>query len=272
MTALCDAALTYAARGRPVFPCEPQGKRPLTVHGLHEASTDPAVITAWWRHWPSANVGLVTGQASGLVVLDVDGEQGEASVLELQRQAGAPLPATLWARTPRGGWHAYFRHPEGEHIPNSAGQLAPGVDVRGTGGYVVTAPSVGANGEPYYWAVRAPVAPLPGWLLDRLRPRVVERPPRPVTVVGSGYGVAALRGEAEEVLRTAPGGRNHRLFLAAARCGELVAGGLLDEGGTVALLAAAGVAAGLAERETRQTIASGLRHGMAQPRAVAVVS
>lgn len=61
---LLDAALDYAARSWPVFPCEPRGKRPLgrlVPHGLKEATTDPAVINGWWAKEPEANIGLRTG-------------------------------------------------------------------------------------------------------------------------------------------------------------------------------------------------------------------
>jgi hypothetical protein len=98
---------------------------------------------------------------------------------------------------------------------------------------------------------------------------VFDRSSKPVNVAGTGYGRATLRAEAAEVESTAPGGRNHRLFLAAAHCGELVAAGLLSESHVVARLRAAAIAAGLTEHETERTVGSGLRHGMAQPRGVA---
>lgn len=77
------AALEYAGRGWPVFPVEPRGKRPLTSHGVHDASTDTATITDWWKQWPDANLGLATGTASGLLVIDIDGPKGEAAYKDL---------------------------------------------------------------------------------------------------------------------------------------------------------------------------------------------
>src|SRR3712207_9298136 len=74
--AMVRAALSYAARGVPVFPCEPSGKRPLTYNGFWEASTDERRIRAWWGRWPKANIGVPTGRASGLLVLDVDAGDG----------------------------------------------------------------------------------------------------------------------------------------------------------------------------------------------------
>src|ERR1700757_5358679 len=71
-TKLLDAALGYAARGWAVFPTAPGAKRPLTAHGVKDATTDPVAILAWWSKWPDANVGIATGAASNLVVFDVD--------------------------------------------------------------------------------------------------------------------------------------------------------------------------------------------------------
>jgi hypothetical protein len=65
---LLKAALAYARRGVPVFPCEPGAKRPLTRNGHWDATTDPRVIERWWKRWPSANVGVPTGKKSDLVL------------------------------------------------------------------------------------------------------------------------------------------------------------------------------------------------------------
>jgi hypothetical protein len=70
-----DAALALATRGPGVFPYIPRGprrKQPLTLNGFHDASSDPAVITGWWRCWPGALIGAAAGAASGFVILDVD--------------------------------------------------------------------------------------------------------------------------------------------------------------------------------------------------------
>ena len=75
---LLKAALAYAKRGVPVFPCEPGAKKPLTCNGHWDATTDPRAIERWWKRWPTANVGVPTGKKSGLVVLDVDLGAGAA--------------------------------------------------------------------------------------------------------------------------------------------------------------------------------------------------
>ena len=109
---------------------------------------------------------------------------------------------------------------------------------------------------------------MPPWLLCLLRPGPAVQPPRPATVASAGYGAAALRSEAEAVADTAPGQRNLRLFIAAARMGELVGAGLLTQVEVETVLGAAALAVGPTQREAEATISSGLRHGRAQPRRV----
>jgi hypothetical protein len=164
VTTLSAAALRYAERGWPVFPCA--GKRPITAHGLHDATVDPGLVAGWWEQWPDANVGVRTGDASRLVVLDVDGDDGNESLRRLEAEH-VQLPRTLSVVTPRGGAHLYFRHP-GATVRNSAGALGHGLDVRGDGGYVIAPPSTGPNGRRYEPDERAPIAGMPGWLRQLL--------------------------------------------------------------------------------------------------------
>ena len=165
------AALAYARRGIPVFPCEPGGKRPLTRSGFWEATGGEHTVRAWWRRWPDANVGVPTGKRSGLLVLDVDPDDGGAEALaELERTQGA-LPNTTRARTGGGGVHVYFRYPGGgdEEVRNSASWVGPGLDVRGEGGYVLVPPS--RTEASYGWAGSSPLVPAPDWLLALMRGR-----------------------------------------------------------------------------------------------------
>jgi hypothetical protein len=164
---LMKAALDYARLGWSVIPIEPRGKRPLIRWQVHQyRRAGGAEIGDWFRHWPEANLAVVTGIVSGLVVLDLDPRHGaDASLGRLRREHG-PLPETVQARTGGGGRHLYFAHP-GAIIRNRVG-IAPGVDLRGDGGYVVAPPSVHPSGETYRW-LRSPdvfpTAPTPGWLM-----------------------------------------------------------------------------------------------------------
>jgi Bifunctional DNA primase/polymerase, N-terminal len=149
----------------PVFPCEPGAKRPLTRNGHWDATTDPHVIERWWKRWPSANVGVPTGKMSGLVVLDVDVDDGGLESLAKLERAGAPAPKTVKARTGGGGIHIFFRYPWDTQIRNSAGLLGPGLDVRGEGGYVVVPPS--RTQSSYQWVDSSSLAEA-SWLIERL--------------------------------------------------------------------------------------------------------
>jgi DNA-binding transcriptional ArsR family regulator len=161
---LREAAVEYAGRGLPVFPC--RGKEPLTEHGFHDASTDIETVLAWWKRWPTANVAVRTGVQSGLVVLDVDAGGGAGSLRRLEVERGK-LPATAEALTGGGGRHYLFRHP-GQEVRNSAGKLGTGIDVRGDGGYIVAPPSVHESGRVYRWIrpLEKGIAECPPWLLE----------------------------------------------------------------------------------------------------------
>ena len=154
---LLAAAIKYAKWGKPVFPCIlfRDSKKPQTKHGFKDASKDSSQVEAWQPLWekPGALIGMPTGTASGLLVLDVDrkhGIDGLATLAELEKRNGL-LPKTGVAETPNGGLHLYFLFPETDPpIGNSAGKLGPGLDIRGQGGYVILPPSV-INGRAYRW-------------------------------------------------------------------------------------------------------------------------
>jgi hypothetical protein len=171
--AIEQAALDYAARGWSVIPIEPHGKRPVVAWQDYQRHPAPAArVAGWFRRRPQANVGLVTGAVSGLVVLDVDPVHGGGdSLRELERGHGH-LPPTVEALTGGGGRHLYFLHPGGT-LRNRVG-LLPGLDLRGDGGCVVAPPSIHPSGNRYVWAEghgpdELPLAVMPSWLLARLR-------------------------------------------------------------------------------------------------------
>jgi hypothetical protein len=160
------AGLGYVRRGWHVFPCRVDEKEPATPRGFKDAKCSEATVRAVWGKNPDLNVAVRTGEASGLVALDVDGDHGADSLRALERKYG-DLPKTYSVTTQSGGTHYYFQHPGGT-LRNTAGTLAPGLDTRGDGGYVLAAGSV-VNGRPYVVDEDVEVAPMPGWLLDLLR-------------------------------------------------------------------------------------------------------
>ena len=171
-TALLESALNYAALGWCVIPIAPQGKTPLIRDWPKQASCDPDQIAGWWHQWPDANVGIVTGQLSGLFVLDVDPKNDGFTTLDLLIDKHGALPDTPTVRTGSGGQHVYFRYPSGITIRNSASKLGPGLDIRAEGGFVVAPPSIHPTGREYLWLDdqdwSTPLADPPQWLLDLL--------------------------------------------------------------------------------------------------------
>lgn len=171
------AALEFLARGWSVLPLRPREKRPLIRwEALQKTRPTLADITEWYRRWPNANVGIVTGEISNLIVLDIDPKHGGDNALELLGRRFGALPRTVEARTGGGGRHLYFAHPGG-FIRNRAG-LVQGIDLRGDGGYIVAPPSVHPSGESYVWIsglspAQIALAPLPRWLISPLAgPRI----------------------------------------------------------------------------------------------------
>lgn len=156
-----EYALAYAALGWPVLPlwwsdgeagevcgcpngaaCKSKpGKHPLGAevpHGYKDATTDPAQIEAWWTKWPKANIGIATGAASGIVVVDVDPRNGgDDTIRALEAQYGK-LKSKIVTKTGGGGWHVIYQY-DGRKLPKT---LGAGIDLKGDGGYIVAPPSV----------------------------------------------------------------------------------------------------------------------------------
>lgn len=144
-------ALQAAEVGFPVFPANPENKRPLIKDWPNLASRDPNQIRTWWSQFPRAMTGAVTGDASGFFVLDIDVKNGEDAfekLKNLQRLYGE-FSSTLMVKTASGGLHLYFKMPDGINLRNSAGKLATGVDIRANGGYVIFPGSIRADGQSY---------------------------------------------------------------------------------------------------------------------------
>jgi hypothetical protein len=172
------AALKIAGKGKPVFPCKPNKspyyEKNALEHGCLDATTDPRKITAWWTRWPGANVGIPTGKASGVFVLDLDTyKPGAMTVAEFEEKYGT-IPHTATVRTGRGGLQFYFIYPDGEEIRSSSGGLGPHVDTRGEGGYALAPPSVTTSR--YEWINKAPPATIPPRLLEALRDEPRRKP------------------------------------------------------------------------------------------------
>lgn len=173
--------------------CSSPGKHPigaLAPNGLKNAANSISQMEAWFHVQPLMNLGITTGQQSGLVVLDVDPKHGgEASLEKLEAEYGL-LPETPLVQTGSGGRHYYFLHPD-EDVKNSVGKLGDGLDIRADGGYVVAPPSLHVCGGTYCWEncpEETPLAPLPDWIIAKIKQEsvpVISQPTgRKVFVVG----------------------------------------------------------------------------------------
>jgi hypothetical protein len=223
--AQAQAALAYAKLGWPVFPlfeidtllrctcnkksCK-RGKHPRTRNGLNNATRDPEVIRAWWEKWPSANVGILTGRESGLVVLDVDPDHdGDESLAMLEEYNGS-LPLTCTSLTGGGGRHFLFAHP-GDRDVRCTTKLGgySGIDLRGDGGYIVAPPSNHESGSLYRWQEGQtprgePLAPLPSWVISL---RDDSQPTTEATPLGND---CIPDGERNSTLTSLAGSMRHR--------------------------------------------------------------
>jgi hypothetical protein len=270
---MLDAALAYAARGWCIFPL--RGKLPCIAkvdggNGCHDGTTDEATIRAWWKKFPKANIGLSTGPMSGLLVVDVDGEEGEENLKALN----LGLPPTLTNLTGGGGRHLVFSYPPGETISISAGRLGLKIDTRGAGGYIVAPPSLHPDtGAFYEWQDDAvTIAAPPEALLALLRKP--ELPPRPKYVraeVGPGrmnaYRAGMLNGIAADLGRTPLGKRNTILYAKARQCGEFAdACNLSEAEAEGAIFSAIGAAGWDNEKLSRKTFDNGWKRGLTEQR------
>lgn len=159
--------------------CKP-GKHPLSrlvPHGVLDASLDINRVREWFTdtHY---NLGLATGMAGGIFILDRDDRDGGDVSLQALEAKHGKLPNTL-TQTTGNGVHYVFQLPPGLDVKNSAGKLAPGIDIRGNGGYVVAAPSKHENGKVYTWnsaqqPQRDEIAPAPNWLMNLVMGRTGE--------------------------------------------------------------------------------------------------
>jgi hypothetical protein len=184
------AALALAQRGLHVFPCQERDKRPATGRGCLDATTDPKTITEWWRLLPDANIGIATGPASGIFVLDIDSPEAEHELHKIEAEFGL-LPPSVEVITGKGR-HIYFRYPTDRCIRNTQGKLAPGIDSRGHHGYVLAPPSMHESGRRYCWSVDSDkkIADAPAWLIEKLATRAAPAPTPPETWIEIAQGVS----------------------------------------------------------------------------------
>jgi len=235
--------LALAAAGIPCFPCT-ISKAPAVGGGFKRATADPEELRCLWREHPGPLIGVPTGPASGIDVLDLDTARHPEATAWLEAHK-SELPQTRIHRTRSGGLHYLFVAHRG--LRNSAGKLARGIDVRATGGYIIWWPAHGCDvlcdAKPAAWPIG---------LLVRLQP---PRPP-PMQRFRNGTAPASADRLIVFVANAAPGERNAKLFWAACRAAEMSNPDSIAE-----LLVEAATRAGLSRAEASSTVHSGLRRG-----------
>ncbi|MFE9003240.1 bifunctional DNA primase/polymerase [Streptomyces sp. NPDC007875] len=275
-----ENALAAAERGYAVFPlsrnkvpaiaspherghcCKGQCGQP--GHGVHDATTVAADVRLLFDQAPrAAGYGVACGGTLRLIGLDLDRHGASDGVAELNRLAtehGFTIPRTLTVCTPSNGFHLWLTAPEGVTVPNSAGRVGPGIDVRGTGGYLVGPGSVGTTGEyvlhPKLGEVD--VQPVPEALLRLMLPAPVA-PVRRRTAPLLRTRDAALDGLVRVVIGAQEGERNSKLYWASCKVWAHVADGHMDAATAERALVDAAVSRGLAERDASRTVASARR-------------
>jgi putative DNA primase/helicase len=187
-------ALAYANKGWRVIPIPPGQKNPVLTGWPSQATTDPGQITQWWLDCPDLNIAVLTGKKSGIVVFDIDGEEGEHTLAKLTEKHG-PLPPTYAQETPHGG-HYFFKAPDTE-IQGGI-KVWPGIDILSEGRCAVLAPSV-VEGKYYAVSNDAAPAPLPNWIIAKS----LEQEP-----ISAGASVLQAAGQSN----IPKGERNNRLF------------------------------------------------------------
>lgn len=253
-----DAAFRLTGLGFKVFPLLPLSKMPAVPkakggRGCLDATDDEEIIGEWSRKYPRANIGLACGAISGVIVIDLDPRNGSDESVARLAGRKQTFPPTVTAKTANGGTHFYYAfEPE---LKNSKSALAPGIDVKTTGGYVVAPPSTLGEGRDYCW-VLSPLGDalprMPRWALEALKPR-----PAPVPQFDRNAGPKDLSKLVDFVAKAGKGDRNKVLFWASCRIAEE---GRLDGAAQAALLSAA-LACGLDKVSSEKTIQSALKRG-----------
>ena len=252
-----DSALALATRSVPVFPCRnlpgsADDKKPYTLHGFKDASTDPAIIAQWWRQWPDALIGVPTGER--FVVLDLDLAK-HVEALKWYDDNRDRLPRTRMHLTRSGGRHLLFEPHSA--IKNTTSKIERGVDTRGAGGYCIWWP---AEGLPVLHGGN--VTEVPEWLADLMprRPKIeliVKHGP-----IRRGNPSKKLEGILRAMSEACEGERNSLLFWCAKRIRDMVALGELDRVEYRAAfqdLTAAAIASGLTHSEVERTFLGAMK-------------
>jgi hypothetical protein len=260
-TAAIAEALRLCPYQTPSFPCLAD-KRPACPHGFKDATADPGQLKELWRQFPGPLVGVPTGEASGIFVIDIDSARHDEATDWLERWSPY-LPETRQHATRSGGWHLLFKHRAG--LKNSSSKLAKGVDTRGDGGYVIWWPfHMGLNAPHKIDAEKYPLCDLP----DAIHQQLVDRPPKIMLHPGPALGRRVgephkkVQGILAAVARAQKGNRNSITYWAACSIRDMIANreiGTTEGAASFRGLHVLSVTIGLPAREAARTIRSAVQ-------------
>ena len=214
-----QAALRYASEGFQIVPCHAvmsdkcfcrrkscssAGKHPRISNWTVRATCDASQIRNWWKKWPNANLGVATGAGSGVVVFDLDGEDGKQTLRQLA-EADPSILKTRVHETGGGGLHCFYRHP-GFTVKNAV-RIRPGLDIRGDDGLIILPPSVHLSGAQYAVRDHQSIALLPPCLADILCHKECSG----VVKIGEREIKQVAKRGIENVLRTIPHGQKEKI-------------------------------------------------------------
>ena len=262
------------ACGRPDCDGNSRGKHPRITQWQEKATNDIKKIEYWWGMWPQSNVGVMCGQETGFMVVDVDGPTGEESL------RGRDWPKTHKVKTGRG-CHYHFKWPGLDFtLKNNAGIL-PGIDVKVGKGQVAMPPSTHYNGSIYEWEVgpdECEIAEAPAWFVEilkekygpkkRLEENVKKLENNRKQSINNRYAIKAFEEEVAAVAFASEGSRNSQLNTSAFKLATLVGSGNLDEWDVRRQLAHAGRRAGLGDAEVEATLNSAMGAGKKHKREI----
>jgi Bifunctional DNA primase/polymerase, N-terminal len=244
-----------------IFPCRAD-ERPTTPRGYLDAVSDAPSIAELWARYPGPLVGVATGAIGGISVVDIDYD-GE-SWFHAHRDE---LPKTRTHSTRREGWHLIYGHRPGLRCSNS--KIAPGIDIKADGGYVIWWPSAAGR-----VVCEGPVANFPVWVADavngggctRWGSEIALNPNLEHPSLIGPLPTRNLSRRVERILRVVetaqPGTRNDRLFWAACRFAEIIAEGRLQPSVAEQLLRSAAWLCKLTHTDGEGAVAATIRSGL----------
>jgi putative DNA primase/helicase len=242
-TNFLDSATFYSNHNIKVIPVRRQDKKPLTNHGWKDASTDKVVLQEWNKQFPNCNIGIPTGIINNIFVVDVDGEIGVQSLAALENAYGKLDAPTV--NTGKGK-HLYFKMPENVDIKCSTSKIAPHIDIRGNGGYVVAPPSIHPNGNKYTWVnfdFSQDFPNAPEWLIN-----LITNPAE-----------SNFEDLLEEIATSSEGMRNTTLLGNAIKICNSANKQFLDMENIKNDVIDAGIASGLSRAESERTVNNAMR-------------